>query len=93
MSQDLKLFLNTVINVIVTQNAKDKATNYQVKKKLDKQVEFLKVNTKHPSLKFEPVESMKGVWRFRLDKHFWALAMKEPNRVNTLRVFDVIKHL
>lgn len=82
-----------MINVIVTQNAKDKAKIYQVRKKLDKQVEFLKVNTRHPSLKFKPVESMKGVWRFRLDKHYWALTMKEPNQINTLRVYDVIKHL
>lgn len=82
-----------MINVDVTENAVNKAKTYQVKRKLDKQVEFLKANTKHPSLDFKPLESIKGVWRFRLDKHYWGLTIKDPDKENTLRVYDVIKHL
>lgn len=82
-----------MINVDVTDNAIKKAKKYKVKNKLDKQVEFLRTNTKQPSLDFKPLESVQGVWRFRLDKHYWGLTTKDPTKPNTIRVYDVIKHL
>lgn len=82
-----------MINVEVTENATNKAVGYQVKRKLDKQVEFIKVNNRHPSLDFKPLQSIKGVWRFRINDHYWGLTIKDPNKKNTLRVYDVIKHL
>lgn len=81
-----------MINVDVTDNAKNKAKRYQVAKKLDKQIEFLKNNTKHPSLDYKPMQALKGIWRFRVNDHYWALAIKDANKQNTLKVYDVIKH-
>lgn len=81
-----------MINVEVTDNANNKATIYQVKRKLDKQIRFLQVNTKHPSLDYKPMQSLPGVWRFRVNDHFWGLVIKDPVKQNTLRVYDVMKH-
>lgn len=93
--QGLKRFQNIVINVEVTENAKKKAELYQVTKKFEKQIEFLKVDTRHHSLYFRPLEEekAKNIWKFRIDKHYWGLMIKDPNKSNTLRVYDVIKHL
>lgn len=81
-----------MINVEVSDNAKNKARNYQVARKLDKQVEFIKNNTRHPSLDYKPLQGLKGVWRFRVNDHYWGLTIKDPNKPNTLRVYDVITH-
>lgn len=84
-----------MINVVVTDNAKNKAQRYQLEKKFSKQIEFLKINTKHHSLYFRPLEEerVRNIWKFRIDKHYWGLTIKDPNQINTLIVYDVIKHL
>ncbi len=79
-----------MINVEITDNAIAKAAKYQVKKKFDKQIEFLRQNPRHNSLNFKPLESVPGVWRFRVNKHYWGLVVKTD--INFLRVYDVIKH-
>ena len=79
-----------MINVEITENATSKAKRYQVKKKFDKQIEFLKVNPKHTSLKFQPYIAIRGVWKFRIDLHYWGLVVKPAP--NTIKVYDVIKH-
>lgn len=81
-----------MINVEVTDNANNKAIEYQVKRKLDKQVRFLQADTRHRSLDYKPMQSIKGVWRFRVNDHYWGLTIKDPNRLNTIMVYDVIKH-
>lgn len=81
-----------MINVNATDYAKKKAKKYQVAKKLDKQIEFLKNDTKHRSLDFKPMQALKGVWRFRVNDHYWGLTIKDPNKPNSLTVYDVIKH-
>lgn len=81
-----------MINVEVTDNATNKAVGYQVKRKFDKQVEFLKTNTRHRSLDFKPLKLGKGIWRFRVNDHYWGLTYKKPDVENTLVVYDVIKH-
>lgn len=81
-----------MIDVEITNNAKNKARKYQVAKKLDKQVRFLKTNTKHRSLDYKPMQSLKGVWRFRVNDHYWGLTIKDVNKPNTLIVYDVFKH-
>lgn len=80
-------------NVETTDNATAKAIKYQVKKKLEKQVEKLKTDTKDASLWFRPLQEQKndGVWKFRINKHYWGLVIKIGK--NSLKVFDVIKHL
>lgn len=79
-------------NVDVTDNAKNKARKYQVERKFEKQVNFLKINTRHHSLDFKRMQSMKGVWRFRINDHYWGLTIKDTTKINTLKVYDVIKH-
>ncbi len=83
-----------MIDVEITLNARNKAKKYQVQKKLDKQVEFLKDNPRHGSLNYKPMEALKdlGIWRFRLDKHYWALTRKNPNKLDSIEVYDVIIH-
>ena len=91
--RDLRHYPNTRIVVNTTANAITKANKYNVKKKFDKQIKFLEANTKHPSLDFKPVpEYGKGIWRFRINDHYWGMVIKEPNIINTMRVYDVIKH-
>lgn len=80
-----------MIDVEVTENAIGKARGYQVTKKFEKQLTFLRINPKYNSLKFEPVKSLRGIYRFRVDKHYWGLVTKTG--VNRLKVYDVIKHL
>lgn len=81
-----------MVNVEVTDNAKNKARGYQVTKQLEKQIKFLANNPKHPSLKLQPlVESSKQIWKFRVTKHYWGLVIKVGP--NDLKVYDVIKHL
>lgn len=81
-----------MVNVKVTDNAKKKAKVYQVTKQLEKQIKFLTINPKHPSLKLQPlVESNKQIWKFRITKHYWGLVIKVGP--TELKVYDVIKHL
>jgi len=81
-----------VPNVEITENAINKAKRYQIKKKFDKQIGFLKVNPHYNSLKYQPlVETRKDIYKFRVDLHYWGLVIKTGN--NSLKVYDVIKHL
>jgi len=80
-----------VIDVEITKNARNKVKRYQLIRKFDKQIRFLEVNPRHSSLNFKPLRSIGGVWRFRIDKHFWGLVIKVGE--NRLRIYDVIKHL
>ncbi len=80
---------NITANVEITNNARQKARKFNLKKKFNKQVGFLESNPRHNSLNFKPLESAHGIWRFRIDKHFWGLVIKTSNG---LRVYDVIKH-
>jgi len=80
-----------VVNVEVTDNAKNKAKGYQALKQLYKQVGFLAQNPRHPSLKYQPLKSGKDIWKFRVTKHYWGLTIKVGS--NDLKVYDVIKHL
>ena len=79
-----------MVNVEATDNANQKALGYQVKRKLDKQIGFLRDNPRHNSLKFQKYKEIPGVWKFRVDKHFWGLVIK-PEK-NKLRVYDVVPH-
>ena len=79
------------VDIEVTDNAIKKAKGYQVKKKLDKQVRFIRKNPRHNSLKFQNLKEVPGVWKFRVDKHYWGLVTK-PGK-NKMKVYDVIKHL
>lgn len=54
-----------VINVKVTDNAIKKVRKYQIKKKFDKQIEYLKIDPQHHSLKFQPVISAKGIYKIQ----------------------------
>ena len=80
-------------NIETTENAKKKAIKYNVTKKLAKQAKKLASNTKDASLYFRPLIKQKKdeVWKFRLDKHYWGLVTKTGP--NSLRIYDVIKHL
>lgn len=92
-SQGSKHSQNTKITLNVTQNAWDKAKGYQVLKKFKKQLRFLESNPRHNSLNYKSVpEFGKGVWRFRVNDHYWGLTTKQPNQLNTIRVFDVVTH-
>lgn len=79
-----------MVDVEVTNNAIEKAKGYQVKKKLEKQVSFLRRNPRHNSLKFQNFKEIPGVWKFCVDKHYWGLVTKLGK--NRIRVYDVIKH-
>lgn len=79
-----------MVDVEVTENAISKAKGYQVKKKLDKQVRFLQNNPRHNSLKFQDWKEVPGVYKFRVDLHYWGLVTKTGK--NKMRVHDVIKH-
>lgn len=92
-SQGLPRFQNIKITLNVTDNARKKAEKYYVTKKFNKQLEFLETNPRHNSLVFKPIpEFGKKIWRFRVNDHYWGLVIKETNRKNTLRVYDVVKH-
>ena len=80
-----------VINVEITKNTKNKVKRYQLIRKFNKQVRFLEINPRHNSLNFKPLKVISGVWRFRIDKHFWGLVIKMGK--DRLRIYDVIKHL
>lgn len=79
-----------MIDVEISDNAIKKATKYQVKNNLYKQVEFLEYNPRHNSLKFENFKEIPGVWKFRVGKHYWGLVIRPET--NKMRVYDVIKH-
>lgn len=80
-----------MLNVEITENATSQAIKYQIKKKFDKQVGFLKVDPHHNSLKYQPlVETRKDIYKFRVDLHYWGLVIKIGS--NSLKVFNVIKH-
>ena len=81
-----------MINVIVTPEANDKAIKFQVKKKLDKAVDYLKINSKHISLDYKPLEGNKKIWRFRVNDHYWGLVIKPVDTINTLKIYNIIKH-
>ncbi len=82
-----------MINIEISENAIKKAKKYQVKSKFDKQVNFLKNNSRHNSLDYKPLEGIKGIWRFNIDEHhYWGLVRKLDNKNNALEVYDVIKH-
>ena len=81
-----------MINVIVTPEANDKAIKFQVKKKLDKAVDYLKINSKHTSLDYKPLEGNKKIWRFRVNDHYWGLVIKPVDTINTLKIYNIIKH-
>lgn len=80
-------------NIETTENAKKKANKYNVTKKLEKQAKKLASDTRDASLWFRPLVEQKsdGVWKFRLDKHYWGLVIKTGP--NSLKIYDVIKHL
>jgi len=82
-----------VSNVTISKNAKSKAEKYQIRKKFDKQVRFLRVNPQHNSLNLKPLKSMSanGIWEFRIDRHYRGLVIKRGT--NSVEVYDVIKHL
>jgi len=80
-----------VINVEITKNARNKIRRHQLIRKFDKQVRFLEINPRHNSLNFKPLKAINGVWRFRIDKHFWGLVIKTGK--DSLRIYDVVKHL
>ena len=80
-----------MVNVEVTDNADKKAKGYQITKPFHKQIAFLRTNPRHNSLKFQPLEASKGVYKFRVTKHYWGLVIKVG--INDLKVYDVIKHL
>lgn len=79
-----------VIDVEITDNATKKAKKYQIKKKLDKQIGFLRKNPRHNSLKLQNFKEVPGVWKFRVDKRYWGLVVKTGK--NKLKIYDVIKH-
>lgn len=80
-------------NVTVSENARLGAKKYQIKEKFNKQIRFLGINPRHNSLDFKPLKSMSagGIWRFRIDKHYWGLAVRRG--ANFIEVYQVIKHL
>ena len=82
-----------MINVIISPKASENAIKYQVKRKLDKAVNYLRVNPKQPSLDYKPLDATNNkVWRFRVNDHYWGLVIKPINTINTLTVYNIIKH-
>lgn len=81
-----------MINVEVTETAKNKAKQLHIEKKLEKQVKFLSVDPHYPSLRFKPYVALKGkeVWKFEIDLNWWGLTVKTPE--NTIRVYNIIHH-
>ncbi len=82
-----------MIDVEITNNASQKATTYQVKTKLDKCVRFLKNDLRHPGLEYRKFNEIPGVWKFKIGDHYWGMVIKHPTKLNTLKVYDVVKHL
>lgn len=91
LSMVSKIYQSTVINVIVEDNATDKARAYQILRKFNEQVERLKVNPRYPSLHYQPLTGGQGLWRFRVTKKYWGITLK-PEK-NTIRVINVVVHL
>lgn len=79
-------------NVEVTDNANNKATMYQVKAKLDKAVRFLQADLRYPSLEYRKLREVKGIWKFKVGDHYWGLTRRDPVKLNSLIVYDVVKH-
>ena len=81
-----------MITVIISPKARKKAKKLQVENKLDKAADYLRTNSKQPSLDYKPLEGNNKIWRFRVNDHYWGLVIKPANTLNTLKIYNVIKH-
>lgn len=81
-----------MINVEVTPEVRKKAQGLRIEGKLNKQINFLKNNPRHPSLRFRRYVELKGeeIWKFEIDLNWWALTLRSNE--GTVRVFRIIHH-
>lgn len=69
-----------------------KLKRYGLKQKFEKQMTFLKVNPKHPSLNLELLEPKnRRIYSIRIDRQFRALLKFLPDR-ETIEIFAITNH-
>lgn len=88
--RDLKICQNIVINVVIEERAKKNAKGFRVERQFNKQIEFLKINPRYPSLHYQPLEGGLGLWRFRVTKKYWGVTLKREQ--NIIQIVNVILH-
>jgi mRNA-degrading endonuclease RelE of RelBE toxin-antitoxin system len=42
----------------------------EIQRKIDRQLTFLSINPRHPSLQVKPIQGAKGLWEARVDRRY-----------------------
>ena len=76
----------------LSKKVKDKISKHNLQKKFNKQINLLKLDSKHPSLNVELLEPKEyGIYSFRIDKNYRGLFVFRPDK-QRLEIISVTVH-
>lgn len=76
----------------LSQKLKEKIEKHGLQKKFNKQVDLLKLDSKHPSLNVELLEPKEyGIYSFRIDKKYRGLFIFRPDK-QMIEILSITVH-